>query len=119
MNMRTQILVVGIALIFLAVILQQVRKQKLGLRYALLWILLSVSILVMGCFPQLITTISRLCGIQTPVNMLFFIGICFFLVIIFSLSTALSRNSEKLKRLTQEMGLLEERLRNIQSEEHE
>ena len=32
MNMRTQILVVGIALIFLAVILQQVRKQKLGLR---------------------------------------------------------------------------------------
>ena len=47
MNMRTQILVVGIALIFLAVILQQVRKQKLGLRYALLWILLSVSILVM------------------------------------------------------------------------
>ena len=30
MNMRTQILVVGIALIFLAVILQQVRKQKLG-----------------------------------------------------------------------------------------
>ena len=71
MNMRTQILVVGIALIFLAVILQQVRKQKLGLRYALLWILLSVSILVMGCFPQLITVVSRLCGIQTPVNMLF------------------------------------------------
>lgn len=30
MNMRTQILVVGIALIFLAVILQQVRKQKLA-----------------------------------------------------------------------------------------
>ena len=107
MNMRTQILVVGIALIFLVVILQQVRKQKLGLRYALLWILLSV------------TMISRFCGIQTPVNMLFFIGICFLLVIIFSLSTALSRNSEKLKRLTQEMGLLEERLRNIQSEEHE
>ena len=117
MNMRTQILVVGIALIFLAVILQQVRKQKLGLRYALLWILLSVSILVMGCFPQLITVVSRLCGIQTPVNI--FIGICFLLVIIFSLSTALSRNSEKLKRLTQEMGLLEERLRNIQSEENE
>ena len=68
---------------------------------------------------RLITVVSRLCGIQTPVNMLFFIGICFLLVIIFSLSTALSRNSEKLKRLTQEMGLLEERLRNIQSEENE
>ena len=72
MNMRTQILVVGIALIFLVVILQQVRKQKLGLRYALLWILLSVSILVMGCFPKLITVVSRLFGIQTPVNMPFF-----------------------------------------------
>lgn len=117
MNTRAQILVISIAAIFLILILQLVRKQKLEIRYAFLWILLSISIFIMGCFPQLITVISRLCGIQTPVNMLFFIGICFLLVIIFSLSTALSRNSEKLKQLTQEIGLLEERLRNVQSEE--
>ena len=117
MNTRAQILVISIAAIFLILILQLVRKQKLEIRYAFLWILLSISIFIMGCFPQLITVISRFCGIQTPVNMLFFIGICFLLVIIFSLSTALSRNSEKLKQLTQEIGLLEERLRNVQSEE--
>lgn len=119
MNTRTQILVIAVAFLFLLMILQLIRKEKLTLRYAFLWLLLSGSILIMGCFPKLITAVADFFGVHTPVNMLFFMGFCFSLVIIFSLSTALSRNSEKLKRLTQEMGLLEERMRNSQKDENE
>ena len=85
-------------------------EEKMGLKYALLWIVLAVSILILGCFPQLITWIAHFFGVQIPINMLFFIGFCFSLLIIFSLSAALSRNSEKIKKLTQEMGLLEKKL---------
>ena len=49
----------------------------MGLKYALLWIVLAVSILILGCFPQLITWIAHFFGVQTPINMLFFIGFCF------------------------------------------
>lgn len=118
MNTRTQVFVIVMAFLFLIIILQQIRKEKMTLRYGLLWIALSVSILFMGCFPELVTGISHFLGIQIPVNMLFFMGFCFLLLIIFSLSAALSRNSEKLKRLTQEMGLLEERMRSIQKNEN-
>ena len=106
MNTRTQILVIVVALLALIMIFQLIRKKKMGLKYALLWIVLAVSILILGCFPQLITWIAHFFGVQTPINMLFFIGFCFSLLIIFSLSAALSRNSEKIKKLTQEMGLL-------------
>lgn len=119
MNMRTQLLVIAVAFLFFVIILQLIRKEKLALRYGLLWIALSVSILLMGCFPKIITVLSDFFGVQIPANMLFFIGFCFSLMIIFSLSTALSRNSEKLKRLTQEMALLEEKIGHSRGGENE
>ncbi len=115
MNTRTQILVVTVAVLTFIYLIHLVRKKKLELRYALLWIVLDAAILVLGCFPILITKLAVFFGVQTPINMLFFIGFCFSLVIIFSLSAALSRNSEKIKRLTQEIGLLEKRLREKQN----
>lgn len=114
MNTRTQILVIVVALLALIMIFQLIRKKKMGLKYALLWIVLAVSILILGCFPQLITWIAHFFGVQIPINMLFFIGFCFSLLIIFSLSAALSRNSEKIKKLTQEMGLLEKKLNSLE-----
>lgn len=107
MNTRTQILVIVIAVLALLMIGQLIRKKKMELKYALLWIILSISILILGIFPQLITVLANFFGVQTPVNMLFFVGFCFSLLIIFSLSTALSRNSEKIKKLAQELALLE------------
>lgn len=107
MNTRTQILVIVIAVLVLLMIGQLIRKKKMELKYALLWIILSISILILGIFPQLITVLANFFGVQTPVNMLFFVGFCFSLLIIFSLSTALSRNSEKIKKLAQELALLE------------
>lgn len=107
MNTRTQILVIVIAVLALLMIGQLIRKKKMELKYALLWIILSISILILGIFPQLITVLANFFGVQTPINMLFFVGFCFSLLIIFSLSTALSRNSEKIKKLAQELALLE------------
>lgn len=111
MNTRTQVLVIVIAVLALLMIFQLIRKKKMELKYALLWIVLSACILLLGCFPQLIALLAEFFGVQTPINMLFFIGFCFSLLIIFSLSTALSRNSEKIKRLSQEIGILEKNYR--------
>lgn len=107
MNARTQVLVVMVAIIALLYIMQLIRKKKMELKYALLWIVLLICILIMGIFPQLINVLANFFGVQTPVNILFFVGFCFSLLIIFSLSTALSRNSEKIKKIAQELALLQ------------
>ena len=111
MNIRIQIIVGIIVLLALGVIINMIRQKKLELRYALLWLGVGVAILILDCFPQLITWLSRKVGIASPVNMLFFFGFCFSLMIIFVLTVAISRMSIRIKELTQELALFEKRIR--------
>ena len=46
----------------------------------------------------------------SPINMLFFLGFCFSLVIIFVLTVAISRVSIRMKQLTQELALYEKKM---------
>ena len=111
MNIRIQIIVGIIVLLALGVIINMIRQKKLELRYALSWLGVGVAILILDCFPQLITLLSRKVGIASPVNMLFFFGFCFSLMIIFVLTVAISRMSIRIKELTQELALFEKRIR--------
>lgn len=106
MHIRTQIFIVLTVLCFLIYLANMVRRNKVGLKYALLWFLLGAGILIFAIFPQLGAALAALLGIGEPINLLFFIGFCLLLVIIFSQSVSISRLSEKNKRLVQEMGLL-------------
>lgn len=111
MNIRIQIIVGVIVLLALGVIVNMIRQKKLELRYALSWLGVGVAILILDCFPQLITWLSEKVGIASPVNMLFFFGFCFSLMIIFVLTVAVSRMSIRIKELTQALALFEKRSR--------
>lgn len=105
MNIRIQIIVAVVILLALVIIINMIRKKRLELRYALAWLFVGVCILVLDCFPRLITWISMKLGIASPINMLFFFGFCFSLVIIFVLTMAMSRMSNRMKQLVQEVAL--------------
>ena len=107
MNIRIQIIVAVIVLIALCVIVNMIRKKRLELRYALAWLIVGVGILILDCFPNLITWLAKKVGIASPVNMLFFFGFCFSLMIIFVLTISVSRMSIRIKQLAQELALYE------------
>ena len=106
MNIRIQIIVVAIVVAALVGLINLIRRNKLQLKYALLWFGLGIGICVFACFPGLTSYLAGVMGIYTPINMLFFAGFCFSLAIIFSLSVAISRLSERVKKLSQEIALL-------------
>ena len=108
MNIRIQIIIAVGVLIALSVIVNMIRKKKLELRYALAWLFVGLGVLILDCFPQLIDWLSKQLGIASPVNMLFFLGFCFSLIIIFVLTVAISRMSIRIKQLAQEVALLTE-----------
>lgn len=110
MNIRTQILVAIVVIVAFVVLIDMIRKRKLELKYALLWFVLGIGVLIFGSFPQITVLLAEIAGISTPINMLFFVGFCFSLIIIFSLTVALSRLSNRVKRLTQEMALIKREL---------
>ena len=110
MNIRIQFIVGIVVILALIIIINMIRQKKLELRYALSWLGVGIAILILDCFPQLITWLSRKVGIASPVNMLFFFGFCFSLIIIFGLTIAMSRMSIRIKELTQEIALFEKKI---------
>lgn len=116
MNIRTQILVVVLAFVALFWIIRKICRKGIEVKYSLWWIFLGIAVIVFACFPQFTAWMAQLFGIGQPINMLFFAGFCFSLVIIFSLSTSVSRLSNRVKRLTQEIALMEQRIRDLQDE---
>ena len=105
MNIRIQIIIGVIVIFALCIIVNMIREKKLELRYALAWLGVGIAILVLDCFPQVITWLAIKVGIASPINMLFFLGFCFSLVIIFILTVAVSRSSIRIKQLAQELAL--------------
>lgn len=111
MSLRLQIIVGVLLVAAILALCNMVRKKKLDLKYALVWLLVGCVVLVFDLFPQLLDAVTRALGVGIPVNMLFFLGFVFSLVIIFSLTLAISHLSDRVKKLTQELALLEERVR--------
>ena len=108
MDIKIQIIIAVGVIIAMGIIVNMIRKKNLELRHALTWLAVGVSILILDCFPNLISWISAKIGIASPVNMLFFFGFCFSLLIIFTLTIAMSRMSIRMKQLAQEVALLKE-----------
>lgn len=77
-----------------------IRRGKIDLRYALPWLALGMCLLILDIFPGIPGWLARLMGIELPINMLFFFGFCFSLIIIFLLTMSLSRMTVKIKQLS-------------------
>lgn len=106
MFLRTQILLITILLLALGVIINMVRKRVLELKYVLAWMGCDISLIILICFPRLIDELAKVIGIHSPMNMIFFLGFVFSLVIIFSLTVALSHVTANVRRIAQMIALL-------------
>lgn len=108
----TQIQWVSLAgsLIFLLIVLDTVRKQKLREAYSLLWIVITIGMIVVSIRMDLLRFFSDLLGIVYPPATLFLllcVGIC---LLLFQYSIVISLHNEKITRLTQEIALLREKM---------
>lgn len=109
MNTRIQIIVAVIIVIALIIIINMIRKKALELKYALSWLMVGIGVLILDIFPGIMEWGAEFMGIQLPVNMLFFMGFCFALIIIFILTISVSRMSIRIKNLSQELALYEKK----------
>jgi hypothetical protein len=98
----------------LAFLLNQIVKYRLELKYTLLWLFLSVITIVLAVFPKISFDLARLFGIETPVNVIFLLGILLSLLIVFSLTVALSQHVVRIRQLSQELGICRNELTQLQ-----
>ena len=108
-------LLAAIAIYFFLLILL-LKNKRLLLKYSLLWIFAGVLMLVMALFPSLLEKLSDLVGIYDPVNALFAILFFCIIILLVSLTSIVSTQNEKLKRLVQHQAILEEEIRTMKRE---
>lgn len=119
MTLKIQIIIAVFLLIALVVMINMIRKRQLELKYALSWLIAIFFVLILDCFPVLLTKLSHALGIWAPVNMIFFLGFCFSLVIIFGLTVGMSRMSERIKKLSQALAIQEEMIEDLKLKEEQ
>lgn len=115
MEPKLQIIIAIIVLIGLTYLISLIRKNRLELKYALSWLVVAVIVLIIDCFPILMEELAHMLGIASPVNMMFFVGFLFSLVILLTLTVAVSIAATSVKRLTQKIALLEKRVEELEA----
>ena len=109
------ILILAVVCYFL-IIIKFLKDKALSLKYTLLWLFAGLVMGALVIFPNLLTYIINLVGIQSHMNGLFIFGIAFIIMILMSLTSIVSRQNRKIRTLIQEMGILEKRIRDWEAE---
>lgn len=111
---RLQFILIIAIIIYFVIILYFLKKRALELKYTLIWFVAGAVMLVLVVFPQLMTWIIRALGIQSSMNGLYIALIAFIIMILMTLTSIVSRLAYKTKILTQEIALIEKRVRELE-----
>ena len=102
-----RVILIVVSLLTTFYILKKIRQSKLQIEYAIFWILFAGVLIVFSLFPWLVSMLTRLIGMQLPVNFIFMFFIFVLLVKMFLMTIELSALENKVKDLTQELALEE------------
>jgi hypothetical protein len=116
--LKVSIVAAAISVALLAIIFELIRRKHLRERYALVWILTGVVLLVLALWRQGLNTLAGWVGIKTYPPSIFIAAIIIFvLVLLLHFSIVLSRLSDQNVTLAQRLALLETQLREQERED--
>jgi hypothetical protein len=95
----------------LLVVFELIRSRRLRERYALLWLLTGLVLLVLSVWRGGLNTIAGWAGVETyPPAILFAVASFFVLAVLLHYSTVISKLSDQNSILAQRVALLEEQI---------
>jgi hypothetical protein len=99
------------SLLLLLVVFELIRSRRLRERYALLWLLTGVVLVVLSAWRSGLNTIAAWLGVRGyPPAVLFAVGLLFVILVLLHYSTVISRLADQNVILAQRLALLETRL---------
>lgn len=107
-------LAVGVCIVVVALLFQLLRKRRIREKYAGIWVLLTVAVIILGVFPGLAFWLSDLLGVEAPVNLVFACAFLVILAVVIHLSSEVSSLEEETRTLTEEIALLRLEVRTLQ-----
>jgi hypothetical protein len=113
---RARLFFVLLGLAVLLFVVNLVRTKKLKEEYALLWLLMAVTLVVAPLLIDAIDVMSFALGIDYPPALIIVIALICFALIFFQISVTISRFSEQIKILAQDLALTRKRLQELEKQ---
>jgi hypothetical protein len=108
--LQQRIEIIAAAVVICGLIFELIRRRHLMERYALLWLLAGVTVLVLALWKGLLSTLAHAAGISYLPSALFAVAFLFVLVMLVHFSMTISRLSDQNTMLAQRLALLQQRL---------
>lgn len=97
---------VAFAVFVLAVIIWMLLTKRLREKYAVLWLIIGVGMLVLTVFPDLLVWLSDWLGVQVPSNLLFVGALALLVGVTLHQSWELSTAEDETRRVAEEVAIL-------------
>lgn len=109
---------VGSVLVLLGII-ELLRRRQLGEKYAVLWLVVGILLLIFTVFPGLLTGLASGLGVAVPTNLMFFVGILFLVGVVLHLSWEVSRLENETRKLAEDQAILRLEVEQLQRDKRE
>ena len=105
MSVALRICLVVLSIISLFYIIRKIRYSKMQIEYTLFWIVLSIIMILMAVFPQIVYWITIAMGMVSAANVVYLFIIGILLVKVFMMTIEISNLESKVQALIQEVGI--------------
>ncbi len=102
---QTRILAAILALAFMLLVLELIRRDRLQERYSVIWFVAGLGMLAGAAFPGLLQVVADAMGVRDTNVALFSIVLFFLLGLALNFSVIMSRQAAQITRLAQERAL--------------
>jgi hypothetical protein len=97
-------------LVLLVFVIEAVRRNRLNVRYSILWLGASGVLLVLSLYRPLLDWVAKFAGVAYPPSLLFLVAFLVLLCIVLHFSLVISSHRDSIRRLAQTIALLEQSL---------
>lgn len=102
---QTRIVAAVLALFFMLMILELIRRDRLQERYSVIWFVAGLGMLAGAAFPGLLEVVANLMGVRNTNVALFSIVLLLLLGLALNFSVIMSRQAAQITRLAQERAI--------------
>jgi hypothetical protein len=102
---QTRIIAAVLALAFMALVLELIRRNRLQERFSVVWFIAGLGMLMGAAFPGLLSLVADAMGVRDTNVALFSIVLLFLLGLALNFSVTMSRQATQITRLAQEQAL--------------
>lgn len=112
------ILGIAFALGVLVVIVWMLLSHRLREKYAILWLIIGIAMLILTIFPGLLTGLADALGVEVPANLLFLLALALLIGVTLHQSWELSTAEDETRRVAEEVAILRAEIESVQASIH-